>query len=397
VNKAREQNLLFMDGHIDGAYMYFSARNFNGLFRIAIGTDTAEFLGHFKEEEILKKNLHRQVVCINNQLYFIPYTGKGISIYDKAANTFSFAGMEGQEVFFISRAYAINSDILMIPSDISVPFVMFHTDNRSFEIMEKLKRQFDDVYRQNQEKDIRGLYSSCIAENMLFICGDYGVIFCITLDEWKVQVYHLPKKYKIRNMYFDRQEIYFTLSDRCWVIRWDYNTNKCYEYKITDTNTTCFHSYMTIFRWRTHLILLPDRMEEILELDEEKDEWRIGKEYIPTGFFRRKTSGSLFIGYQFVEGKLLLLPWSGNGMIILSEDRAKICEVICSVEVFEKVIEMQKSLMKTKIIQKNVIYEDDETASNLEQMVEAFMDIGNKNVNMKSIEIGEKIWKLCNS
>ncbi|MXP77844.1 hypothetical protein GN277_21570 [Lachnospiraceae bacterium WCA-9-b2] len=53
--------------------------------------------------------------------------------------------------------------------------------------------------------------------------------------------------------------------------------------------------------------------------------------------------------------------------------------------------------MKTKIIQKNVIYEDDETASNLEQMVEAFMDIGNKNVNMKSIEIGEKIWKLCNS
>lgn len=387
----QERGLRFFDAHVDGKYLYFSARNFNGLFRVEIGKSEAEFLGHFREEAILQKNLHRQVFCIDNYLYFIPYTGKGISIYDKANKVFSFVDVQKKEKGIVSKAYLIDRDILMIPFELSDPFILFHTHDNTCEKLSDLR---NNIYMRflKQRNVLMGLYSSCIAENKLFIKGGEGIILSIELETWQVFAHKLPKAYKIRSLYIDKKEIYLTVSDKCLVIRWNFQDDTCYEYRIDAESME--HPYMSIFRWGAHLLLLPDKKDEILELDKEKDQWLVKKEYIPDGFYR-EAAGSLFLGYQFVGDKLALLPWAGNGILILGEGTANLCEILYSGELFGKIKKLQEEFIKIQTLKGYVMYEDKETEGGLEQLITVLTQLMNKDSGGNDCRVAEQIWHTC--
>ena len=60
----------------------FSALDFNGLFRMRLGETKAEFLMHFPGDAVWQKVLHRQVLCVEDCLFFIPYRAHGISVFN---------------------------------------------------------------------------------------------------------------------------------------------------------------------------------------------------------------------------------------------------------------------------------------------------------------------------
>ena len=226
----------------------------------------------------------------------------------------------------------------------------------------------------------------------MFLKGDIGIILSVDMENWQVYSYKLPDTYNIRSLYPDKSEIYLTLIDKCSVIRWNFQTNSCHEYKI-GAESTC-NPYMDIFRWKTHLLLLPDQKDEIWELDEEKDEWCVKKQYIPEGFFRKR-KGSLFIGYQFMGDRLILLPWGGNGMLILSEEASELCEVLYSDEVVKKILEEQKRFIKTQASYGNIMYEDDETGSDLNQLLCALPHFVKEESVENGSRISRQIWNTC--
>ncbi len=63
-------------------WIYFSANNFNGLFKYNKFTSEMIHLGIFKDEPVLLCNIHQKAFLWNGKIIFVPLTGKNIAIFD---------------------------------------------------------------------------------------------------------------------------------------------------------------------------------------------------------------------------------------------------------------------------------------------------------------------------
>lgn len=384
--------LRFCDAYVNEKYMYFSARNFNGFFRLELGKAEADFIGYFKDEEMLQKNLHRQVVCVDDKLFFIPYTGKGVSIFDIKKGTFSFVKIK--EGIIVSRAFVMDEDIIMIPSTLDSHFVLFHTKNNTYEIMESLESQIS-VLRENQELHFLGLYGSCMSGYKIYLSGIKGKILCVDLKNDKIKCYDLPKEYCIRNLYFDKNETGFLLLDNSQVVQWNIRNNKWQEYGIMDADGKNYPRYMTILGWNTHILLLPDHAKGIWELDQDKNEWFEKKHYLSKEFRRDTVEGSLFAGYRFLDGKLVLFPWSGNGILVLTETGSEFYEVLCPDKVVNKIRKIQDDTIKEQVANHDIIYERSRSEICHNTLLFMIHHCMNGRNSEEIGNAGEQIWKLC--
>ena len=93
--------------------------------------------------------------------------------------------------------------------------------------------------------------------------------------------------------------------------------------------------------------------------------------------------------------RLILLPWGGNGMLILSEEASELCEVLYSDEVVKKILEEQKRFIKTQASYGNIMYEDDETGSDLNQLLCALPHFVKEESVENGSRISRQIWNTC--
>lgn len=78
----------FEQTYDDGKYLWFSAQNFNGLFKMSKETYIPEFIGCFPDEEEFGERLYFGIAESNGKLYFSPLSAKEIAVYDINSNTF---------------------------------------------------------------------------------------------------------------------------------------------------------------------------------------------------------------------------------------------------------------------------------------------------------------------
>ena len=74
--------------YYDGQYVWFTARDFNGLFKMNANTYKVEFVGQFPDEDIEGHRLYTGIAECNGKLYFAPYNAQNIAIYDKEKSSF---------------------------------------------------------------------------------------------------------------------------------------------------------------------------------------------------------------------------------------------------------------------------------------------------------------------
>ncbi len=74
--------------HYDGHYVWFTARNFNGLFKMDANTYKVEFVGQFPDEDAEGYRLYMGINECNGKIYFAPCNAKSIAIYDKEKSSF---------------------------------------------------------------------------------------------------------------------------------------------------------------------------------------------------------------------------------------------------------------------------------------------------------------------
>lgn len=74
--------------YYDGQYVWFTARNFNGLFKMDANTYKVEFVGQFPDEDVEEYKLYTGIAECNGKLYFAPYNAQNIAIYDKEKSSF---------------------------------------------------------------------------------------------------------------------------------------------------------------------------------------------------------------------------------------------------------------------------------------------------------------------
>lgn len=385
-------DLQFIDAVIDENCLFFSSWCSNGLFRVERGKENAEYIADF--QEIWPLFLHRQVFKIAERFYFIPYDGSKISVYDRKMDNIFYIEIAEVENLHISRAYVIQEDIYMVPRNFYTPFMILNTENHEYEIVEDFWDNISILFSHPEELCF-DLYNSCMVDGKLYLCGigSEGIVFVVDLKSWSVRCYQLSKPYRIHSFCFDKERFYFVLMDRCGVVCWDYKTDRESEYLIEDTGDLPIERpYMTIVRWREHLLLLPNQRDQIWEFDENEDIWKERKEYIPKGFYRTIKRWSLFAGYKVWNDRLFLFPRSGNGMIVLSEYDSVLYKIRCSAEYKSVIQEKWARHVNEQTVKREAMYENVIT---LKDLISALLYISSKKDKTVGEKIGKVVWDLC--
>lgn len=74
--------------YYDGDYLWGTAREFNGLFRVEPETYRVQYMGQFPGEKAERYRLFQGIVEYNGKLYFLPYCAENIAVYDKEQANF---------------------------------------------------------------------------------------------------------------------------------------------------------------------------------------------------------------------------------------------------------------------------------------------------------------------
>lgn len=80
--------LWFNDFYFEDNKIIFSVGNFNGLYKYNINEKNLEFIGNFKNENILMKQLYGKVHRYKDKLVFTPLGAENIGIYDLKSGMF---------------------------------------------------------------------------------------------------------------------------------------------------------------------------------------------------------------------------------------------------------------------------------------------------------------------
>lgn len=93
--------------YYDGQYVWFTARNFNGLFKMNVSTYKIEFVGQFPDEDVEEYGLYTGIAECNGKLYFAPYNAKSIAVYDKVKSLFYSIPLRDEFKYVSKKFYSV--------------------------------------------------------------------------------------------------------------------------------------------------------------------------------------------------------------------------------------------------------------------------------------------------
>ncbi len=83
--------------------VYFSALNYNGLFKYNKVEETVEMLEEIPEEKRFSRHLYSATILVGNQIYFAPMNAKDIAVYDIENKTISKISLKQEYSSIISK------------------------------------------------------------------------------------------------------------------------------------------------------------------------------------------------------------------------------------------------------------------------------------------------------
>lgn len=99
---------------IFGDLIYFSLLKCNGLYSYNMKTGKIDFISYF-EKESLKEELHLYSVLYENKIYFIPYLGRYIAIFNPENNHIDYIECDVSDQCSYYKAFIFNDNLWLIP------------------------------------------------------------------------------------------------------------------------------------------------------------------------------------------------------------------------------------------------------------------------------------------
>lgn len=271
-NKRMSDVLQFYDAFIKGDDMYFSARNTNGLFCHDFVTQKTNLITVFEQETPGEKDLHHQIIAIDNKLYFIPFMGRGISKFDLDTGKMEFIKLFQNGVNSIASAFLYEGKLLLIPMHCleQLSYLDLDTDEIEEIDISELKEAVGN------ERDINALFDlqgACLIDKQLIlVLYNRDCYFEIDLDSMEVQKYTVEAGAKLDNVFFDGCDLWINSAISTEVYRIVYETRQIKKYNIPDINR-CKRPFYSVNRINGKLILLPYEEQMIYWFNEEEDSW----------------------------------------------------------------------------------------------------------------------------
>lgn len=338
-------DVCFMEG-----WFYFSAIEFNGLFRWKEGQPKAEFVSSFDGEQTLQENLHSHVVLYERKMYFIPFNGSGVSIYDVDSGKMDFVSITGDigTKAKIATAFIMECKLYLIPTNNVNDFRILDLQKGEMGNWEELTARLKEL-RVDYYCDV---YGAVLKNNEIYITiFGTGIIvkFNLLNNCFKKMFY---ENHKMGNISLIGEDCYITTCDgRIYklneqddmILELDLETKTRYFFKVCENKESLF--------------AIPCFGDSLFMKKKKSNNWICMKDLLPKEFKRQNQGEPLVWGHQNVAGKLFLFPKASNRILAIEED----CVIFYNLEMVSSMNGIKKSLVRRNIYTKegetSVMYE----------------------------------------
>ena len=302
-------NLQFNAAAIINDEVYFSAKNFNGLFKWDLNTNDVNLIGHFPKEKLWGEHLHQFAVYYDDIIYFIPYFGQHITKYDIKTGEFSCLPIEEGDVYFgISHVLKYENRYVFVPRKLRNPVGIFYPESG---VLEKI---------------------SFVNESELSIF--YSDIFCATIVDGGVYIPVYDTALIIKCDLANREISKISLgdmrvssityyNDKFWVISASGKIIRRYSENFDIEKEYCVFGgterpYECWVQYSKKLYLCGCLDESLIFYDTNSDSW---KEIYRGERERVNNKWAFMCGYQAYNDKLFIYPSSSNCMYVLNHGK----------------------------------------------------------------------------
>lgn len=311
-------SILCMYEEPDG--IYFSNARYNGLFFLDKKTFNVSYIRDFPGEKIAAVNLHRRIIRIDENYYFLPFLGTGLSVWNRSDNSMQFYSIRnfiGDGWGGSSESFLIDGKIWIFPISLGQPLICFNVENKEFEEHGWWNKAVLDFGKIKEGKlSIRSAIN--IDGEIYFVIIGEKYIFKMNVAEQKIEIYELRQDDDPQTISCIDHCLWFTSWKSNDIFAWDMNTHaeRKYNDKIDRTNTD--HKYLTkIVKYKSRILGIPRFGKRPFHFDDNQD-W-VEFEYSPNaakrihGFESRGENPLFFNTFEGDDGKLYILPYSMNG------------------------------------------------------------------------------------
>lgn len=301
--------LQFCDGCIHNGYMYFSAKNFNALFKMELKSGKVYHISSFSDEKLWKEYLHHFLIYTDKKIFFIPYMGEVISGYEFDSNRInSFKIYEDSEINSISHVLLYGDRYILVPRDLINPIAIFSPNDETFHYI-KIEIMLD-----KERACLCDIYCADVVGTNLFI-PIYNQNYLIKVD-LKTEKYEYIVLDNTNNsaLTFYNDEFWIVSKNGKDIQRYTKDFKFIKEYKVSyEKDCRGFETWINL---KSKLFLGGCEADRLIVYDEVVDTWK-DVDYIKLPRVRK--DWAFICGYREINNELYVFPSSIDAMIKISE------------------------------------------------------------------------------
>lgn len=346
----------FAIGRLDD-WIFFSASNINGLFKINIESLEIEFVHHFKTLKMQDDNFWGwhggKIIFDKDELFLFPLCSNVIINYNTkeqrecVINILDFP----MNKFYVNEVIKDECEIIF-KGDAYLPLYSL------------------DLNKKTAQKSILGkqVFTKYESSHCSLTSYNRGS-FCIVLQEKNEflivskemeQVIPYPAEIKersVRDIVYIDEKIWFMFDDSSEIMCWDKELHSMKLYKNSEVKRNISAAYSKMFVFNGRICLIGNRCRGVYWINEEKD--RIEAVVDKINAFqiieRERIGYPLFGNYCIYREELWIFPVAGKNLLIINKDMQIIRKKEFSIETF-KIPEWDKQVNELRELEEKGAY-----------------------------------------
>lgn len=350
-------NLQFNAAVIINNEIFFSAKNFNGLFKMSFDNQKVIFLGYFPGDGVWAEYLHQFAIKDKNFIYFVPYSAHGMSKYNFLTGEISLINIYEENNTAIAHVLKYENNFIFVPRYLNNPIAFFKPSSE--ELLYLVLEDIDKKYLCNSICDI---YGAEIVKNRLIIpIYDKDYIVEIDLTDKKTSIVNLPGTRNSTVTFFNDK--YWTVSSNGKeVCCYTKNFNFLKKYSFLNNSSRPYQAWINV---GNDLYLCGCLSDSLLKYNVISDKW---ENVLYEGIAKVKDNWAYMCGFQKCENELYIFPSATNALLVMNHNKIWMIEINFNDENQFKYIKKEKYCYYFEK-HRSEIYEEGQTLS-LENMIE---------------------------
>ena len=323
-NEEDEKILHFSAGTVIERELYFSATNFNALFKMHLDTGKIEYCGLFEGEAKIGMALHKDVVQTKEYLYFIPGAGRYITALNKKNREIKqFKFEEGKYSYHkFATGHVVEDELWVFPNMYDAIVKI----NLVSEEIEYYRAWYDDMRSYiKADQDLRFEGAQVIGNTVWMACRQSNVLLSFDLITKVHRIFEVGtagNTYK--NLAHDGSKFWLINSSHNSIAIWNPNDNQIKVLEMVDDygNTV---SVLNLFYIEGYIwgILNDDKRIIKIDIKDYRIEW-LNEDNQVFSFINARQYGANFAVAYEKDKAIYFSQMAGNGIVKIDMETKKI-------------------------------------------------------------------------